>query len=67
MRISFLVILAAAISLVVFVLTSCASAPPRHEDLKWEILSQPGQPTKACLTEDDLVKLRTRLDWCDGK
>ena len=66
-RLFFLIVLAAAVTFSVVILTSCVSAPPAHEDLKWDFQFVPGQPAKACLSEDDLAKLRTRLDWCDGK
>ena len=66
-RLFFLIVIVAALSLFIMFVTSCGSNPIVQQDVKWEFLIQPGQPIKACLIEDDLAKLRARLDRCEAK
>lgn len=43
----------------------CASRPAATNfDGKWEFVERAGQPIKACLTEDDVAKLRELLIRC---
>lgn len=55
---------ACAAGVLVF-LTSCASEPAAEPfTANWEFVDEAGKPTKACLTEGDVQKLREQLIRC---
>ena len=47
-------------------LISCSTpevTSPRPLDVSWQI--EQGPPKRACLSEDDILKLKERLDRCE--
>lgn len=59
------IIFFALVSLALFFL-SCVSKPIATEfDGKWEFIDQPGVPTRVCLGEEDVAKLREILIRCE--
>lgn len=46
---------------------SCAHEVPATDfDADWEYLAVPGYPVKACLVQEDVVKLKRILNQCKG-
>lgn len=54
--------------LTLVLLLSCAGAEPQAEPFQadWEFVVTPGQATKACLSEDEVGKLREALIRCQA-
>lgn len=56
-------------SILCLILEACSHAPPVTTmfDAKWSIVNVFGQPTRACLLEDDVAKLREILIRCEAQ
>jgi len=49
-----------------FLFTGCNSKPSIPVDLEWSFYAIPGEESKACLSESDVVKLKEALDRCQA-
>lgn len=47
-----------------FALSGCATEPKLN--LNWEFLTNPKGETKACISEDEVVQLKTALIFCEA-
>ncbi len=44
----------------------CQTQPKETDfDANWEFLAIPGEPTKACLKQDDVIRLKWILNSCE--
>ena len=49
----------------ILILNSCASEPKLN--VKWFFLDGPDGKPAACLSEDDLIQVKTALIFCEAK
>ena len=56
------------IYLIISVLSACTLAPVGTRlDLKWQFVNAPGEPMRACLEEQEIIKLKEALRRCEVK